>query len=87
MGRYLRDEPVEACPPSAGYRLKKFARRHKGPVAAVALVLLTIVAGVVGSTFGLIQARRSHRVEWYIVILIVFEILLTLYQLIFLGGH
>jgi uncharacterized Rmd1/YagE family protein len=26
-------------------------------------------------------------VEWYIVILIVFEIILTLYQLIFLGGH
>jgi uncharacterized Rmd1/YagE family protein len=36
---------------------------------------------------GLLQARRSHRVEWYIVILIVFEIMLTLYQLTFLGGH
>src|SRR5262245_63334865 len=24
--RYLTDEPVEACPPSAGYRLRKFAR-------------------------------------------------------------
>jgi serine/threonine protein kinase len=28
--RYLADEPVLACPPSAGYRLHKFARRHKG---------------------------------------------------------
>ena len=27
--RYLTDEPVEACPPSAGYRLRKFARKHK----------------------------------------------------------
>ena len=25
MERYLADEPVEACPPSAGYRLRKFA--------------------------------------------------------------
>src|SRR5262249_37706537 len=25
--RYLADEPVVACPPSAGYRLRKFARR------------------------------------------------------------
>ena len=27
--RYLDDEPVEACPPSAGYRLRKFARKHR----------------------------------------------------------
>jgi serine/threonine protein kinase len=27
--RYLADEPVLACPPSAGYRLRKFARRHR----------------------------------------------------------
>ena len=26
--RYLTDEPVQACPPSAGYRLRKFARRQ-----------------------------------------------------------
>ena len=25
--RFLKDEPVEACPPSAGYRLRKFAQR------------------------------------------------------------
>ena len=29
--RYLADEPVQACPPSAGYRLRKFLQRHKGP--------------------------------------------------------
>src|SRR6516164_5152646 len=27
--RYLADEPVEACPPSAGYRLRKFARKYR----------------------------------------------------------
>src|ERR1051326_5079730 len=27
--RYLNDDPVEACPPSVGYRLRKFARRHR----------------------------------------------------------
>ena len=27
--RYLDDEPVQACPPSAWYRLRKFARRNK----------------------------------------------------------
>ncbi len=28
--RYLRDEPVTACPPSAWYRLRKLARRQRG---------------------------------------------------------
>ena len=28
--RYLADEPVEACPPSAVYRFRKFARRQQG---------------------------------------------------------
>ena len=32
--RYLNDEPVLACPPSAGYRLPKFARRNRGPATA-----------------------------------------------------
>ena len=27
--RYLNDEPVQACPPSAWYRFRKFARRNK----------------------------------------------------------
>src|SRR5436189_2679319 len=30
--RYLADEPVEACPPSAGYRLRKLLRRNKAAV-------------------------------------------------------
>ena len=34
--RYLADEPVSACPPSASYRFKKFVRRNKGPVLAAA---------------------------------------------------
>src|SRR5438067_2051942 len=36
---YLHDEPVHACPPSLGYRLRKLVRRHKGPVLAASLVI------------------------------------------------
>src|SRR5205814_2770834 len=36
--RYLADEPVQACPPTVGYRLRKFVRRNRGPVAAIAAV-------------------------------------------------
>ncbi len=61
--RYLSDEPVLACPPSAAYRLRKFARRNKGPVVAVSLVLLALVAGIVGTTLGLLQARTAAQAE------------------------
>ena len=59
--RYLNDESVLACPPSGWYRLRKFARRNKGPVLAATLVLLALVGGVIGTTIGLFQADEAHR--------------------------
>src|SRR5438445_8538038 len=46
--RYLADEPVQACPPSQTYRLKKFLRRNKGPVLAASFVLLALVGAIIG---------------------------------------
>jgi eukaryotic-like serine/threonine-protein kinase len=40
---YLRDEPVQARPPSAGYRFRKFAKRNKGTLATATLVSLALV--------------------------------------------
>jgi serine/threonine protein kinase/tetratricopeptide (TPR) repeat protein len=57
--RYLDDEPVQACPPSAGYRLRKFTRRNRGPVLAAAIILFLLVGGIVGTTVGLVQAKRA----------------------------
>jgi WD40 repeat protein/serine/threonine protein kinase len=45
--RYLHDEPVEACPPSLWYRLRKFARRNK-QVAIMATFLLALLVAAVG---------------------------------------
>ena len=50
--RYLSHEPVLAGPPSAGYRIRKFVRRHRGLLAAV----LAVVAAL---SYGLVRARRS----------------------------
>jgi hypothetical protein len=61
--RYLADEPVEACPPSAGYRFRKFVRRHKGPVLAASIILLLVFAGIAGTTWGLTQADRARKAE------------------------
>jgi tetratricopeptide (TPR) repeat protein/serine/threonine protein kinase len=61
--RYLRDEPVQAGPPSAGYRLRKFVRRHRGAVLATAAVGLAVLLGVVGTTVGLLRAQRAEQAE------------------------
>lgn len=42
---------------------------------------LDLVSKTAETLLDLLQNRRSHRVEWYIVILIVVEILLTVYEL------
>jgi tetratricopeptide (TPR) repeat protein len=58
--RYLADEPVEARPPSAGYRLRKFLQRNKGPVVAALLVLLALVGGIIGTTYGMLHAEQRR---------------------------
>jgi serine/threonine protein kinase/tetratricopeptide (TPR) repeat protein len=58
--RYLDDEVVEARPPSTGYRFGKFVRRHKAQVIAAGLVLLALLAGIAGTTTGLIREARAR---------------------------
>ena len=60
--RYLNDEPVQACPPSAGYRLRKFARRNKRrlTMVAVAAAALLIAASTLGWSVRDRQAREHE---------------------------
>ena len=44
---------------------------------------LSLIAQTAETLLDILRNERSHRVEWYIVILIILEILLTLYQMIF----
>src|SRR5262249_5140629 len=58
--RSVADEPVEACPPSAGYKLRKFARKHrKALVTAGAFVLLLATAAAI-STWQAVRATRAE---------------------------
>ena len=61
VGHYLVDEPVEAGPPTAAYRFRKLARRNKAALVAASLILLTLIAGVLGTTIGLIRAEDARR--------------------------
>jgi tetratricopeptide (TPR) repeat protein len=58
LRRFLRHEPIQARPPSAGYQIGKFARRNRVLVGGVIAVFLVLAAGVVVSSS---QARRAHR--------------------------
>jgi WD40 repeat protein/serine/threonine protein kinase len=67
LQRYLHDEPVLACPPSAGYRLGKFARRHERVLATAALLgvtLLVAVGAVIASAlWAVTEAKARLQVE------------------------
>jgi serine/threonine protein kinase len=59
--RYLLDEPVQACPPSATYRLSKFARKYRTLLrAAAAFVVLLVLAAAV-STWQAVRATLAEK--------------------------
>jgi WD40 repeat protein len=58
--RFLGDEPVQACPPSPGYRLRKFAQRNRGPVTAGSALAALLVLGTVGTSIGLAWALQAE---------------------------
>jgi len=60
---HLCGEPVEAAPPSRTYRLRKFVRRRRGLVVAVASVVLAVLAGLAATGIALVQARRAYESE------------------------
>jgi len=59
--RHLRHEPVTAGSPGRAYRLRKFYRRHRTGVAAAALALVALVAGLAVASVGLVRARAAER--------------------------
>ncbi|MGO4885812.1 MAG: protein kinase domain-containing protein [Bryobacteraceae bacterium] len=60
IARHLRDEPVMASPPSAAYRLRKFMRKNRGLVLAVAAVFAALVLGMGASTVLYFRAERQR---------------------------
>jgi serine/threonine protein kinase len=65
LRRYLEGLPVRARPEGSLYRAGKFVRRHKGGVAAAALVFLSLLAGLVATAWQARiadeQRRRAER--------------------------
>lgn len=62
IGRYLSDQPVEACPPSSVYRFRKFVRRNRAGLVTSSLLgaALLVATSAIGWT---IRDRSAQRVE------------------------
>jgi WD40 repeat protein/serine/threonine protein kinase len=59
---YLHDEPVEACPPTAGYKLRKFARKHKAGLATAVGFAALLVLGTTVSAWQAVRATQAETV-------------------------
>ena len=60
--RHLADEPILARPPSKLYQLEKFAKRNKGLVASICIVIFLLSVGVITLSIALQReslARKS----------------------------
>ena len=58
--RYLAGEAVEACPPSIGYRIRKFACRYRAAALTSAGVLIALMLGIAGTSWQAWQAATER---------------------------
>ena len=59
VSRHLEGRPVEACAPSAWYRLRKFVARHRGAAALSVALVLALVAAL-GATLWQAALARAQ---------------------------
>lgn len=59
LGRFLANEPVAATPATPVYLLFKFIQKNRYPVFATFLVLLSLVAGLLGTTAAMLRAYQA----------------------------
>lgn len=59
--RFLACKPVEACPPSTAYRLKKYYAKNRTAILTASTFAVLLVASAVLSSWQAIRATRSER--------------------------
>ena len=60
LGRFLRDEPVVARPPTTLYLFRKLVRRNKGVAIAAGTVAVALILGLAVSTFAFLSERDAR---------------------------
>jgi eukaryotic-like serine/threonine-protein kinase len=62
LNRYLKQEPLEAGPPTAAYRVRKFVRRNKGKVVLATALVGMLFATSISASIGLAWVARERTV-------------------------
>ena len=60
LRRYLDDEPVQACPPTAAYRLSKFAKKYRVAMATACAFVAVLIAATVISVWQAVRANQAR---------------------------
>jgi len=61
---YLRDEPVQACPPSAWYRFRKLARRNRRALVTLSVFVLAALVGVGALAVSTVLVWQADKDVW-----------------------
>jgi serine/threonine protein kinase/WD40 repeat protein len=59
--RFLKGEPVQACPPTVGYRFRKYARKHRVALAAGAATAAALLIGLALTSWQAVRATNAER--------------------------
>ncbi len=63
LQRFLEGREVSARAPGAVERFVRIVKRNKARVALVAVIAISLLGGIVGTSWGLVRAERARRAE------------------------
>ena len=61
LRRVLRHQPVTARLPTRSYLMRKFVRRHRTGVAAVAMIAVALIGGATAATVGFVREASARK--------------------------
>lgn len=59
ISNYINNEPIEARPPTFGYRARKYIRRNRVAIGVVSLLIASLGIGLISTSYMMIIARRN----------------------------
>jgi tetratricopeptide (TPR) repeat protein len=62
INHFLNNEPIIARPLSIGYQVRLFTKKYKRTCAAVFLLAISIVLGIFGTTWGMVEANHQKTI-------------------------
>jgi serine/threonine protein kinase len=62
IGHFLNSEPIEARPLSLAYQMHLFTKKYKRTCVAMIALTLSIILGIMGTTWGMIEANRQKEI-------------------------